>query len=86
MERQEREKNEFVIKSLVKKMLREDIINEELSAKVKKTLDKKAEERGFTKGSVYAEFKKGLAAWACVKKSNAKKNRLVIYPIKLFSS
>ncbi len=64
MERQEREKNESVIKSLVEEILAEDIMNEELSAKVKKSLDKKAEERGFTKGSVYAEFKKGLAAWA----------------------
>lgn len=64
MERQEREKNESVIKSLVEEILQEDIMNEELSAKVKKSLDKKAEERGFTKGSVYAEFKKGLAAWA----------------------
>ena len=35
-----------------------------LSKAVKKSLDKKAEKRGFTKGSVYSEFRKGLAAWA----------------------
>jgi len=34
-----------------------------LSAKTKATLKKKAEERGLTPSSVYAEFKKGLAAW-----------------------
>ncbi len=71
MERQEREKNETfemsddALRELIREVLMlEDIMNEELSAKVKKSLDKKAEERGFTKGSVYAEFKKGLAAWA----------------------
>lgn len=35
-----------------------------LSAKTKKSLDKKAEKRGFTKGSVYAEFRRGLKAFA----------------------
>ena len=30
----------------------------------KETLKKKAEKRGLTPSSVYAEFKKGLAAWA----------------------
>lgn len=40
------------------------ILEEELSAKVKKSLDKKAEKRGLTKGSVYKEFEKGLAAFA----------------------
>ena len=35
-----------------------------LSAATKETLKKKAEKRGLTPGSVYAEFKKGLAAWA----------------------
>tara|TARA_A200000159_G_C7334569_1_gene344510 strand:- start:2456 stop:2977 length:522 start_codon:yes stop_codon:yes gene_type:complete len=40
------------------------ILAEELSAKVKKSLDKKAEKRGLTKGSVYKEFEKGLAAFA----------------------
>ena len=35
-----------------------------LSAKTKETLKKKAQKRGLTPGSVYAEFRKGLAAWA----------------------
>jgi len=34
-----------------------------LSAAVKKSLDKKADKRGFTRGSVYTEFRKGLAAY-----------------------
>jgi len=34
-----------------------------LSAKTKATLKKKANKRGLTPSSVYAEFKKGLAAW-----------------------
>ena len=41
-----------------------EIITEKLSKKTKATLKKKAEERGFTAGSVEAEYKKGLAAWA----------------------
>ena len=39
-------------------------LDEKLSAKTKATLKKKAEKRGLTPGSVYREFKKGLAAWA----------------------
>jgi len=35
-----------------------------LSAKTKETLKKKANKRGLTPSSVYAEYKKGLAAWA----------------------
>lgn len=34
-----------------------------LSAAVKKSLDKKADKRGLTRGSVYSEFRKGLAAY-----------------------
>lgn len=34
-----------------------------LSSAVKKSLDKKADRRGLTRGSVYAEFRKGLAAY-----------------------
>jgi hypothetical protein len=34
-----------------------------LSAAVKKSLNKKADKRCLTRGSVYAEFRKGLAAW-----------------------
>ena len=35
-----------------------------LSAATKATLKKKAEKRGLTPASVYADFRKGLAAWA----------------------
>ena len=35
-----------------------------LSAATKETLKKKAHKRGLTPSSVYAEFRKGLAAWA----------------------
>ena len=59
MERQEREKNESVVRALI-----DEIIQEALSKKTKATLRKKAEERGFTAGSVEKEYKKGLAAWA----------------------
>jgi hypothetical protein len=41
----------------------QDVLEEELSKKLKATLRKKAEERGLTPGSVEAEYKKGLAAW-----------------------
>lgn len=41
-----------------------EILSEALSAKTKATLRKKAEKRGLTPGSVEAEYKKGLAAWA----------------------
>lgn len=41
-----------------------EILEEELSAKTKATLNKKAKKRGLTSGSVEAEYKKGLAAWA----------------------
>ncbi len=73
MEKKEREKPEFQNKprsdtkteGLVE-VLRElisEILLEELSAKTKKTLHKKAEDRGLTPGSVEDEYKKGLAAW-----------------------
>lgn len=38
--------------------------NKDLSARTKATLKKKAEKRGLTPSSVYAEYRKGLAAWA----------------------
>ena len=47
------------LRNLIREML-----TEELSKKTKATLKKKAEERGFTPGSVEQEYKKGLAAWA----------------------
>jgi|TARA_R110000824_G_scaffold103904_1_gene246708 hypothetical protein len=71
MEKKEREKNESLalIKTLIETILDEEDLNEEdleeeLSAKTKKSLDKKADKRGFTRGSVYKEFEKGLAAFA----------------------
>jgi hypothetical protein len=59
MERQERDKNESIVRLVVRHVLSED-----LSKKTKATLAKKAKERGFTAGSVEKEYKKGLAAWA----------------------
>lgn len=41
-----------------------EVLEEGLSAKTKATLRKKAKERGLIPGSVEAEYKKGLAAWA----------------------
>jgi len=41
-----------------------EVLSEALSKKTKETLRKKAEKRGLTPGSVEAEYKKGLAAWA----------------------
>jgi hypothetical protein len=55
-------KNESVEESLVE--LIESIIHEELSKKLKATLNKKAKSRGLTPGSVESEYKKGLAAYA----------------------
>ena len=75
MEKQAREKKGFKNKprrdtkkesveiSNLRMMIRE-VLAEELSKKTKATLKKKAEERGFTPGSVEQEYKKGLAAWA----------------------
>ena len=48
---------------LLRDLIRE-VIEESLSKKTKATLRKKAEKRGLTPGSVEAEYKKGLAAWA----------------------
>lgn len=48
---------------LLREMI-EEVISEALSKKTKATLRKKAEKRGLTPGSVEAEYKKGLAAWA----------------------
>ena len=69
MEKKERAKNESLIRALIEAMLDEDDLNEddldeELSTKTKKSLDKKADKRGLTRGSVYKEFEKGLAAFA----------------------
>lgn len=63
MERQEREKNEA--KDLLQLYIRELLVSEDcnLSKTVKKTLKKKAEERGFTVGSVEKEYCAGLGAY-----------------------
>lgn len=55
------EETDFLM--LVETLIRE-MLEEELSAKTKATLNKKAKKRGLTPGSVAAEYKKGLAAWA----------------------
>lgn len=64
MEKKEREKQDRKDEGVdeLRTMIRE-LISEALSAKVKATLRKKAEKRGLTPGSVYAEYRKGLAAW-----------------------
>ena len=65
MEKKERQKNESVrmTESDLREVIR-NVLAEELSKKTKATLKKKAEKRGLTPSSVYAEFKKGLAAYA----------------------
>lgn len=73
MEKKEREKSSFENKPrpdtktesvyVDEDELRE-LVREALSKKTKATLRKKAKERGLTPGSVEAEYKKGLAAWA----------------------
>ena len=77
MEKKEREKPGFKNKprpdtkkesvemseSILRKVIR-GVLAEKLSKKTKATLKKKAEKRGLTPGSVYAEYRKGLAAWA----------------------
>ena len=55
------EESDFL--SLLESLVAE-VLEEELSAKTKATLRKKAKARGLTPGSVEAEYKKGLAAWA----------------------
>jgi len=67
MERQERKKNETLVKEMIASILEDendDSLDEDLSASTKKSLDKKADARGLTRGSVYKEFQKGLAAYA----------------------
>ena len=55
---------ESELRDTIREFLVEEMLSEKLSAKTKATLKKKAEKRGLTPGSVYAEFRKGLAAWA----------------------
>lgn len=77
MERQERQKPGYknkprkdtkkesvrMTEANLRNVIRE-VLQEALSKKTKETLKKKAEKRGLTPGSVYAEFRKGLAAYA----------------------
>ena len=49
--------------SILRKVIR-GVLAEKLSKATKATLKKKAEKRGLTPGSVYAEYRKGLAAYA----------------------
>ena len=69
--------NRVKLRKLIMEVLEEEMLNsttdedaaeiEEgkgLSAKTKETLKKKANKRGLPPSSVYAEYKKGLAAWA----------------------
>jgi len=67
MEKKERNKVKKESDQMSETALREvirSVLEEELSKATKVTLRKKAEKRGFTPGSVEAEFKKGLAAFA----------------------
>ena len=59
MEKKEREKNESVIRLIVREMLQEEI-----SKSTEEKIRKKAKDRGYTFGSMKAEYKKGLAAYA----------------------
>lgn len=64
MEKNHRKNESLQLSESELRKLIASVLEEELSAKVKKSLDKKAEKRGLTKGSVYKEFEKGLAAFA----------------------
>ena len=59
MERQYREKNEAALREAIR-----SILVEELSKATEEKIRKKAESRGMTFGSMKAEYKKGLAAYA----------------------
>ena len=59
MERKEREKNESVVRSIVR-----NVLQEEISKATEEKIRKKAKKRGYTFGSMKAEYKKGLAAFA----------------------
>ena len=64
MEKQYREKNENLIREMVREILIEKLLMEKLSKATEDKIRKKAEERGYTYGSMKAEYKKGLAAFA----------------------
>ena len=62
-ELEEKKKRKRRKKSSRKKKKKSGKSSKGLSAAVKKSLDKKADKRGLTRGSVYSEFRKGLAAY-----------------------
>ena len=64
MEKKERKNESVMMSESELRQLIADVLKEELSAATKKSLDKKADKRGLTRGSVYKEFEKGLAAYA----------------------
>lgn len=64
MEKQYREKNENLIREMVRRILVEELLVEKLSKSTEDKIRKKAKERGYTFGSMKAEYKKGLAAFA----------------------
>lgn len=59
MEKDYREKNESIVRTMVR-----SILKEEISKATEKKIRKKAKDRGYTFGSMKAEYKKGLAAFA----------------------
>ena len=64
MEKKERNEGNVQMAESDLRELISSVLREELSAATKKSLDKKADKRGLTRGSVYKEFEKGLAAYA----------------------
>lgn len=58
-----RKKKKTAAKKGKKKATRKKSAAGGLSAKTKETLNKKADARGYTRGSVYQEYRKGLAAF-----------------------
>jgi hypothetical protein len=59
MEKQHRDKNESLLREMVRRLL-----IEKLSKATEDKIRKKAKDRGYTFGSMKAEYKKGLAAFA----------------------
>ena len=55
---------EFIFEALLDEAKKKKSSSGKLSDATKATLKKKAEKRGLTPSSVYAEYRKGLAAWA----------------------
>ena len=62
--KRKRKKKKKTSKKVKKKKSKRKSSSGGLSAATKETLKKKANKRGLTPSSVYAEYRKGLAAWA----------------------